>query len=81
MGASIPVRSIRSAVYGDTTEETWELTTRRVITLINDWRAAAGSDERVHVLGGPGGHDGVFVLLTPAMRHAIPRSSQRQGAW
>lgn len=55
-------------------KRSWELTTRRTITLINDWLATAGSDERVHVLGSGGGHDAVFVLLTPAIRQAIANS-------
>lgn len=50
------------------------MTTGRVITLINQWLATAGSEERVHVLGGLGGHDAVFVLLTPALRQAIAKS-------
>lgn len=55
-------------------KRSWEQTTRRAIALINDWLAAVKSDERVHVLGGAGGHDGVFVLLTPAMQQTIANS-------
>lgn len=57
----------------DEGKRSWELTTMRTIALINDWLAAAGSDERIHVLGG-GGQDAVFVLLTPAIRQAIEKS-------
>ena len=52
----------------------WELTTDRTITLTNLWLATAGSEERIHVLGGAGGHDAIFVLLTPAMRECIAKS-------
>lgn len=50
----------------------WELTTIRTITLINERLAKVGSDERVHVLDG--GEDASFVLLTAAMRRAIEQS-------
>jgi len=58
----------------DERKHAWALTTTRVITLINEWLVAARSDERVHVLGGLGGHDAVFVLLTPRLRQAIAKS-------
>jgi hypothetical protein len=47
----------------------WELTTTRTITMINEWLAKAGSDERLSML-----YEAVFVLLTPAQRDAIEDS-------
>lgn len=53
-------------------KQSWELTCTRTMTLVDGWLARAGSDERLHLIGG--GHDGVFVLLTPAMQKLIAAS-------
>lgn len=50
----------------------WELTTSRTAALINQKLEQAGSEERIHLLHG--GEDGVFVLLTAAMRDRIATS-------
>lgn len=50
-------------------KRSWELTPVRAARIINEWLAEAGSSERVHLLSG--GHDGVFVLLTPQMRELL----------
>jgi hypothetical protein len=50
-------------------KRSWELTPIRAARLINAWLAETGSSERVHLLFG--GHDGVFVLLTPHMRELL----------
>lgn len=50
----------------------WELTTSRAAALINQRLEQVGSEERIHLLHG--GEDGVFVLLTAAMRDRIVTS-------
>ena len=53
-------------------KKSWELTTTRAAALINRRLEGVGSQERVHLLSG--GEDGVFVLLTAAMRDLIASS-------
>ena len=53
-------------------KKSWELTTTRAAALINRRLEVVGSQERVHLLSG--GEDGVFVLLTAAMRDMIASS-------
>jgi hypothetical protein len=53
-------------------KRSWELTTTRAAALINRRLEMVGSQERVHLLSG--GEDGVFVLLTAAMRDVIASS-------
>jgi len=74
-GYTLRVGTDNHTLWGEGEKKrSWELTIRRTITLINNWLASAGSDERVYVLGGAGGHDAVFVLLTPALWQAIAKS-------
>ena len=59
------------------TEEIWELTTRRALSIVNTLLKRAGSNERLYFLYG--GNDTRAVFLTPEMYEAISRSPAIDG--
>jgi hypothetical protein len=72
---SVIVDGARFVMYTEeegAAQNSWELTTRRALSLVNAYLTKAGSNERIYFLYG--GNDTQAVFLTPEMFHLICES-------